>query len=242
MKTRSATKAQRVEEEAAAEPSLTELLPEVLISAIGEQLAADEDVLWPRNLGSLARTCKVIKAAMKDALDKLKVPNTAARALLVKGGTTVERLVAERPTTLDWVSKGLVAADAPALTNVLKSKAVAQVGVLDLHSNMLGDEGAAAIVAAAATGGMPRLKGLHLSRNQIGDAGMQALASAFAGGAFRKLERLGLYLNNISDSGLTALAEALEKGALPALKDLYVNYVQNPRLKAACDQRRVCLM
>ena len=54
-------------------------------------------MLRPRHLGSLARTCKVIKEAVKDALDKLKVPNTAARALLVKGGTTVERLVAERP-------------------------------------------------------------------------------------------------------------------------------------------------
>ena len=133
--------------------SLTELLPE-LIKDRGAR--ADEDVLQPRHLGSLARTCKVIKAAVKDALDKLKVEHQKA-VLFRKLRTTFERLVAKRPTELCWWNKGLVAADAPALTNVLKSEAVERVEELNLMHNKLGDEGAAAIAAAAAGGGMPRL-------------------------------------------------------------------------------------
>ena len=96
MKTRSATKAQRVaeEEEEAAEPlPLDKLAPEVL-NIIAEALAADEDILIPRHLGSLARSCKVIKEAVKDAKDKLKLEYDAARALVVRRGSyTVEQLV-----------------------------------------------------------------------------------------------------------------------------------------------------
>ena len=94
MKTRSATKALRVEEEEeAVEPlPLDKLAPEVL-HIIAEDLAADEDILVPRHLGSLARSCKVIKEAVRDAKDKLKVEYTAARALVVKCGWTVERIV-----------------------------------------------------------------------------------------------------------------------------------------------------
>ena len=103
MKTRSATKAQRVEEEEeAAEPlPLDKLAPEVL-NIIAEALAADEDILIPRHLGSLARSCKVIKEAVKDAKDKLKVEYDAAEALVVKCSDTVEFIVEWRPTRLDW--------------------------------------------------------------------------------------------------------------------------------------------
>ena len=85
MQTRAATKAQRVEEEAAEPLPLDELSPEVL-NLIAESLAADEDILIPRHLGSLARSCKVIKEAVKDAKDRLKVKYDAARALVTKCG------------------------------------------------------------------------------------------------------------------------------------------------------------
>ena len=66
---------------------------------IAEALAADEDILIPRHLGSLARSCKVIKEAVKDAKDKLKVEYDAARALVgfepsTDLGTGPERFVA----------------------------------------------------------------------------------------------------------------------------------------------------
>ena len=50
----------------------------------------------------------------------------------------------ERPTSLHWYNKGLTAADAPALTNVLKSKALERVEQLAAgRHNSLGDESAA---------------------------------------------------------------------------------------------------
>ena len=114
MNTRSATKAQRVEEEEeAAEPlPLDKLAPEIL-NIIAEALADDEDVLIPRHLGSLARSCKVIKEAVKDAKDKLKVKYDAARALLVKCGNTVELLVqltivGRWPAELCWIDSCLL--------------------------------------------------------------------------------------------------------------------------------------
>ena len=92
MQTRSSTKALRVEA-AAADAQLEGTLgaqPAEILNLIAEAVAADEDILQPRHLGSLARSCKVIKAAVKDALDKLKVKNTAAAALVVKCGWTIE--------------------------------------------------------------------------------------------------------------------------------------------------------
>ena len=120
------------------------------------------------------------------------------------------------------------------LSNVLKSKALEQLENLYLHGHRchrfnrlcFGDEGAAAIAATGAAGGMPRLKKLSLYNNDIGAAGgAQALASAFAGGAFRELECLcigteGETDNDIGDAGLIALAAAFAKGALPNLKYL----------------------
>ena len=52
----------------------------------------------------------------------------------------------ERPTELCWYNKGLVAADAPALRNVLKSKAVAQVDELWLGGNKLGGMGGLVLI------------------------------------------------------------------------------------------------
>ena len=86
------TKASRVEEEAAEPLRLDELPPE-LLNKIVEIVAADDDVLQPRHLACLARSCKVIKEAVKDAKDKLEVEYDAARALVLRcGGYSVEYL------------------------------------------------------------------------------------------------------------------------------------------------------
>ena len=68
METR-ATKALRVEA-AAADAQLEGTLaaqPAEVLNLIVESLAADEDVLKPRDLGSLSRSCKLMKAAVKAA-------------------------------------------------------------------------------------------------------------------------------------------------------------------------------
>ena len=92
----------------------------------------------------LSRSCKVVKAAVKDSLAKVKVEHEAARALLVKGGYRVEYIV--WPTRLSWYDKGLTAADMPALVSVLKSEALVRLEVLRLNYNHLGDEGADPVV------------------------------------------------------------------------------------------------
>ena len=229
-----ATKAPRVkEEEGSDKPWLTELQPE-LLDKIVVTLAADEDILIPRHLCSLARSCKVIKVAVKDALKKLKVEHDAATALLFKcyGGDTVPQLA----PCLDWrgnhpgnqydnqydrtfgtlVSKH----DAPALTNVLNSEVVTDFKSMFMHGNQIGDEGAAAIAAAGRN--LQLLCTMDLCNIGIGPAGAQALASAFANRGFPDLQELCLSNNAIGDAGLIALAEALEKGALPLLKGLWL--------------------
>ena len=235
MTTRSATKAQRVEEEEAAEPSLLiELSPEIL-NIIALKL---HDVLLPHYLGHLSRTCKVIRAAVYDrwdqhnALYKLRVKHQAVRELADKCGDTIRRLGRERPTRLNYSNKGLVPADVPALVSVLKSDAMAQLKELNLNNpypnhpnhgqNRLGDDGITTLATAAAGGGLPRLTHLYLHSNNIGDAGMQALSSAFAGGAFPELVYLVLAINTIGDAGLISFAEALENDALPKLQKLYI--------------------
>ncbi len=221
--TRSSTKAARVEDEDDAPlVALAEQFPEIL-NIIGDALAADEDALQPRHLGALSRLCKVVKAAVKDSLAKVKVEHEAARALCNKCGWPARYIVERRPTWLDWRDKGLTAADMPALVSVLKSEALVQLEELNLFRNELGDEGAAAIVAAAAGGGLPRLKYLVVTNTQIGVAGVQALATAFARGAFRELESLIVANNPIGDAVLTAFAAALEKGALPELRVLVLS-------------------
>jgi len=225
------TKAARVEDDAPTF-SLADQPPEIL-KLIIDALAADEDALQPKgHLGALSRSCKVVKAAVKDPLAKLKVEYEAARALLFKCGYAVESIVEERPTMLLWYGMGLTAADAPALISVLKSEALVQLEKLFLERNNLGDEGTAAFAAVAAGGGLPRVKVLQLGLNKIGDSGMQALATA--GGAFRELEVLSLIGNRIGDAGLTALAAALEKGAFPELKTLHLfnNTIGDDGLKA----------
>ncbi len=222
MLTRSRTKAARVEA-ATTDASLADQPPEIL-NLIGDALAADEDALQPRHLGALSRSCKVVKAAVKDSLAKVKVEYEAARALLGKCGYSVEEIMTARPANLVWSNKRLTAADVPAMISVLKSKALARLEVLNLFRNNLGDEGVATFVVGAAGCGLPRLKTLELGANQIGVAGMQGLATAFADGAFRELAVLALSGNEIGDAGLTALAAALEKGALPKLERLWLNH------------------
>ena len=86
-----------------AAPARQARLQEIL-NLIAETLAADEDVLLPKgHLNCLAGSCKVIKAAVKDAKDKLKVKYDAARALVVKCGWTVETIVERWPqSSVGW--------------------------------------------------------------------------------------------------------------------------------------------
>ena len=56
---------ERVEEEEAAEPPSLDKLAEEILNIIVDALAAAEDVLQPRHLACLARSCKAMDAAVK---------------------------------------------------------------------------------------------------------------------------------------------------------------------------------
>ena len=61
---------------------------------------------------------------------------------------------------------------------------------LNLGTNQMGDETAAALASLLEAGAMPKLKVLWLGTNQIGEAGMAALASAVRGGALPSCETI----------------------------------------------------
>ena len=67
-----------------------------------------------------------------------------------------------------------------------------QLKTLNLGTNRMGDETAAALASLLEAGAMPKLKTLGLDENQIGEAGMAALASAVRGGALPSCEKIFL--------------------------------------------------
>ena len=100
---------------------------------------------------------------------------------LRSGGAAAE--AKELPfTDLEWTD-----ADGLALVGALRAAhergGLQKMETLDLGTNQMGDETAAALASLLEAGAMPKLTGLDLSSNQIGEAGMAALASAVRGGA-----------------------------------------------------------
>ena len=108
------------------------------------------------------------------------------------------------------------------LITLLSKGALANLNVLVLSGNKIGDDGMKAIsdvikpTAQGGKGALAKLESLKLISNEIGDAGATALASACAKG-LTSLTELDLMSNRIRDAGLTSLAEACGKGALANL-------------------------
>lgn len=86
-------------------------------------------------------------------------------------------------------------------TFLSESPFFANLEILDIHGNWLGDAG----VALMAGGGNPTLKELDLSSNEIGDWGVEQLASF---PRVSRLRKLNLMANHIGSSGVVALAES----------------------------------
>jgi len=94
----------------------------------------------------------------------------------------------------------------------------ADLNVLDLSHNGIGDEGCAALCPNH----LPE-RILKLNHNQIGNAGAKALAMAIREQATPKLQELGLATNQIGEEGATALTEVLDHAASLRLLDLKYN-------------------
>ena len=79
-----------------------------------------------------------------------------------------------------------------------------------------------ALRAAHERGGLQQLEMLNLDTNQMGDETAAALASLLEAGAMPKLEELDLMRNQIGEAGMAALASAIRGGALPSCKEIYL--------------------
>ena len=86
---------------------------------------------------------------------------------------------------------------------------------------------------------MANLKILGLRDNKIGDAGMTSLAGAIASGSMANLKELYFDNNQIGDEGMKAFASAIASGSLPALKTVVVDTEHKRQLVAACKARNI---
>tara|TARA_B100001175_G_scaffold302885_1_gene297370 strand:- start:206 stop:847 length:642 start_codon:yes stop_codon:yes gene_type:complete len=101
---------------------------------------------------------------------------------------------------------------------------LANLEVLNLYNNKIGDDGMKEFAKAIARGSLAKLESLNFSHNQIGDEGMKVFASAIASGSLANLTHLYLNMNMIGDAGMTAFARAM--GALGSLTALYLGHNQ----------------
>jgi hypothetical protein len=115
----------------------------------------------------------------------------------------------------------------------------APLSVLDLESNRIGDQGAAAIASALLQGeGNPHLKQLVLSCNRIGPSGMASLAKVLASGR-SSLAALHLGHNRLGAQGAAAVASVLPEAHSLAVLDL--RWVVDGRGPCRAALREPCL-
>lgn len=125
---------------------------------------------------------------------------------------------------LDLRNVQMSAEAATALFSNLAKGALAQLQLLSLSENSIGDAGVTTLTSACANGALAQLKTLGLDNTRTGDAGVTALATVCANGALAQLRTLYLSFNKIGDAGLTALASACANGALAQLETLNLGY------------------
>lgn len=115
----------------------------------------------------------------------------------------------------------------------VSKEAMAQLQVLRIGGNPIGDNGLTSLAKALHNGALPQLQVLYLNNNNIGDPGVQALANACAEmGALSQLKQLFFNKNRISDSGVYALKRACADGALSNLEklNLSINNITGPTI------------
>ena len=110
-----------------------------------------------------------------------------------------------------------------AFAGAIASGSMANLQALLLDDNQIGGPGMTALANAIANGSLGNLKQLHLDGNEIGDPGVSALAGAIASGSMANLRFLRLDSNEIGDTGMSALAGAIASGSLLSLQTLYVD-------------------
>ena len=78
---------------------------------------------------------------------------------------------------------------------------------------------------------------MDVHHNLIGDEGMKALMGRWPWRPLAKLTSLNVAENVCSEQGVEEVADAIGEGRLPSLRTLYVDceYMKNKKLQEACD-------
>ena len=98
---------------------------------------------------------------------------------------------------------------------------------VNLHANLLRNEGAAAIATVLQDSPAARVTSLDLSHNLIGTEGARALAALCA--ASPTLLHLDLHYNRLKDAGAVAIASALRESATSQLANHPLTSPERPR-------------
>ncbi|KAL1503553.1 hypothetical protein AB1Y20_012032 [Prymnesium parvum] len=124
--------------------------------------------------------------------------------------------------SLDWSGKQLDADDCKVIAYLIASGALANLTILGLNGNRIGDAGIKIFSETVASGALANLTILGLDGNQIGDAGIKIFSETVASGALANLTELDLENNQIGDEGMKTFSTALASGALANLTELYL--------------------
>ena len=115
----------------------------------------------------------------------------------------------------------LGSAGTEALAAAFLRGAMPNLETLDLSSNPIGSQGAAALAPALRK--LPVLRTLVLSYCDIGDEGVTALVDGLGTDDFKALEHLSITNNyGISDAGVDKLSAALVAGGMPTIQRSYL--------------------
>ena len=199
-------------------PSLADAAGDVLLSVA----RACHDPFAPRSLCFLSTTCCYIRTTLQPSMVDLRALHAAACSLSSKCGCTTSTLSATR--CLKWNTKGLDENDAALIAQLASSGSMANLQVLGLHSNQIGDPGMAALSKALGSGSLGNLTHLFLTDNQIGDAGMIEFSRSIANRSMANLNGLYLSINKIGDEGMKAFASAAASGSMVNLTKLDLSW------------------
>ena len=180
------------------------------------------DPLQPVVAVALSSTCPGLRTPLRAALEVLQERHARAVALCRKVGRNCAEL--RGAGELDWINRGLTAADMATLAMILCTNGLLRLQRLDLPFNRFGNAGMQALCEGLSRGGAPSLRVLNLNSNQLGPAGAEALAAALHRGAMPKLEVLWLGGNPIGNQGVASLVLALR--TLPVLKNLRLTFCE----------------
>ena len=176
------------------------------------------NTLEPRLVMYFSSASKELRALLTPAVQQqLRADYEEATALSLKVGMRDCKKLREA-RRVDWVNKGLSAADLATLAKLGSVLPALKGLILDEGSGSAGHDGVPRLAEGLVAGVLPAVTYVSLSDMHVGDAGASAIVAALGRGALPRLKVLALGGATIGDAGLSALGRALRRR--PSLKRL----------------------